>query len=98
VERGRGSGQDGFSVSVLSLQILETDVLDIASFVPYLILAIAIAVPVVLIRLLAGEPYDVLRLFVRPAEHAWPRGVQEEEPMPWRWDAPSRRPAAPGDR
>ena len=64
--------------------------IDFGSLVPYVILGAAIAGPFVFVRFLSrGEPLDLFRMFVAPAELPWPRGVQEEEPRPWRWDAHS---------
>jgi len=44
----------------------------------------------------AGEPADLGTFFGRPWELSWPRGVQEEEPQPWRLELLDRRPAASG--
>jgi len=54
------------------------------------------AAPAILIaRLIAGsEPSDLAELVAARAELPWPRGVQEEDPQPWRFDAPEiARPA-----
>lgn len=70
--------------------------IDFAAVVPFVILATAIAGPFVFVRSLArSEPLDLFRMFAMPAELPWPRGVQEEEPQPWRWNAWSPRPARP---
>ena len=47
----------------------------------------AVAATLLLTRVLGeGDPADVATLFGRPWELAWPRGVQEDEPEPWRLD------------
>lgn len=52
-----------------------------------------------LLRVVMGrEPVDLSALFVQPWELSWPRGVQEEELVPWRVDLarrPGRRAVAP---
>lgn len=69
--------------------------IDIASLLDIAIFAVLVAAPLVLVRVLArGEPVDLSRLFAIPAELPWPRGVQEEEPRPWRMDLLERRPVA----
>ena len=66
-----------------------------------LILAAIAAVLVLTWAIGAGDPTDLGLLFGRPWELAWPRGVQEEEPQPWRLDlleprvACGAHPAAP---
>ncbi len=42
----------------------------------------------------AGEPADLGTFFGRPWELSWPRGVQEEEPQPWRLELLDGRHAA----
>jgi hypothetical protein len=75
---------------------LETLVIDFASLA---ILGAAITAPFLFVRLVSrGEPFDVLRLFAGPAEMPWPRGVQEEEPRPWRWNARPWQSAHAGSR
>jgi hypothetical protein len=70
-------------------------VIDIASLLDIAALASLVAAPLVLVRFLArGEPVDLSRLFAIPSELPWPRGVQEEEPRPWRIDLLERRPVA----
>jgi hypothetical protein len=72
---------------------LEIFVTAFAFLVALAILGVAISAPYLFVRFVArGEPIDVLRLFVAPAELPWPRGVQEEEPQPWRWNARPWRP------
>lgn len=67
--------------------------IDFASLVAFIIVGAAIAGPFIFVRVLArGEPLDLFRMFAAPTELPWPRGVQEEEPQPWRWDARSSRP------
>jgi hypothetical protein len=66
-------------------------VIDIASLLDIAALASLVAAPLVLVRFLArGEPVDLSRLFAIPSELPWPRGVQEEDPRPWRVDLISR--------
>ena len=60
-----------------------------------LILAAIAAVLVLTWAIGAGDPTDLGLLFGRPWELAWPRGVQEEEPQPWRVDLLDRRGSAP---
>jgi hypothetical protein len=70
-------------------------VIDIASLLDIAALAALVAAPLVLVRFLArGEPVDLSRLFAIPSELPWPRGVQEEEPRPWRLDLLEPRPVA----
>ena len=62
-------------------------------FASLAILGVAITAPFLFVRFVSrGEPLDVLRLFAGPAELPWPRGVQEEEPQPWRWNTLSSQP------
>jgi hypothetical protein len=51
-----------------------------------LVLAATVTPIIVCIRLLAGWTDDVERI-IRATPMAWPRGVQEEEPKPWRLGA-----------
>lgn len=63
---------------------------DFAFFLLIAVLGVAIAAPFLFVRFVSrGEPLSVMRLFVAPAELPWPRGVQEEEPRPWRWNTRS---------
>ena len=49
------------------------------------IVALGIAGWAAFLRLVSGrEPVNLAALFGRPWELSWPRGVQEEEPVPWR--------------
>ena len=69
--------------------------IDIAFLLDIAVFAALVAAPLVLVRFLTrGEPVDLSRLFAIPSELPWPRGVQEEEPRPWRVDLLERRPAA----
>jgi len=43
----------------------------------------------------AGEPADLGTFFGRPWELSWPRGVQEEEPQPWRLELLERGRSTP---
>jgi hypothetical protein len=54
-------------------------VAGLASTLPLIAL---VSIPVLLIRALG--PVDLSALFRAPSPDAWPRGVQEEEPRPWR--------------
>ncbi len=57
------------------------------------LLGAAIAAMVSAIRLIAGdEPVDLAALIGAAAPMPWPRGVQEEEPHPWRFELLDRRP------
>jgi hypothetical protein len=48
-------------------------------------LAISIAAMAAILRGIgAGDPVDLASMFAHPWEAGWPRGVQEEEPQPWR--------------
>src|SRR5262249_21334843 len=50
-------------------------------------LAIALALSLGILRLLTGkEPVNLGAPFAFRAPEPWPRGVQEEEPAPWRLD------------
>lgn len=54
--------------------------------------AVALIGWIVLLRVLtAGEPVDLADLFRQPGQLPWPRGVQEEEPQPWRLEVLDRR-------
>jgi hypothetical protein len=54
--------------------------------------ALVVAPAVVLIRLLAGTDGPSLPVILgMPLDPPWPRGVQEEEPLPWRLEHLSRR-------
>ncbi|MGC8633517.1 MAG: hypothetical protein ACP5VP_02450 [Candidatus Limnocylindrales bacterium] len=70
-----------------------TVVAGLASTLPLIAL---VAIPILLIRALG--PVDLSALFRAPSLDAWPRGVQEEEPRPWRLavarSLPGRGPAA----
>ena len=65
---------------------------DIAPLFSNVITIGAVVTPVVLFaRLLTrGEPFSLADLFTSPdSTTPWPRGVQEEEPAPWAFGAPS---------
>lgn len=56
--------------------------------------AIGLIASVVLVRRLAGDqPVDLAVLFGRAGPMPWPRGVQEEEPQPWRFERPRPAPS-----
>ena len=42
------------------------------------------AMAAILRAIAAGDPVDLGSMFAHPWEATWPRGVQEEEPRPWR--------------
>jgi hypothetical protein len=58
---------------------------DLALIIQILLAPIAAAAPLVLlVMFLRGdEPSSLSNLWSAPDYEAWPRGVQEEEPMPW---------------
>lgn len=53
-----------------------------AGLAPLLALGAVVLVPVVLVRALLGRA-DLANLY-RAQGDGWPRGIQEEEPRPWR--------------
>jgi hypothetical protein len=60
---------------------------DISTVMSIAPMVFGIAGFIVLTRMLAGgEPGDLARVFGAPWDPAWPRGVQEDEPMHWRVD------------
>jgi hypothetical protein len=68
---------------------------DIGTLTTAAILAIGVLTWVVLDRILGdADPADLASIFGRPWEPAWPRGVQEEEPLHWRLGEPARVTAA----
>jgi hypothetical protein len=74
-------------------------VIDFAVLASIAFVGLVIAAPALFVRFVArGEPLDVLRLFTGLAELPWPRGVQEEEPQPWRWNARPWQPAHDASR
>ena len=67
---------------------------DLASALSLVIPATALVAAIVVVRRLSGDqPIDLAVLFGNAAHMPWPRGVQEEEPRPWRFDLLDRRPA-----
>jgi hypothetical protein len=66
-------------------------VAELASFAQMVLVTAAVAAPIVLLaRLLAGdESVSLADLAFAAGRPSWPRGVQEEEPAPWRF-APAR--------
>ncbi len=70
--------------------------IDLASLFQALALAGIVAAALLAVRwLVRGEPAGLSGLFILPADPPWPRGVQEEEPRPWRLDLLERRQVAP---
>jgi hypothetical protein len=64
------------------------DLASILSLVP----VIALVASLVVVRRLAGDqPIDLAALFGHATPMPWPRGVQEEEPQPWRLERLERR-------
>jgi hypothetical protein len=62
-------------------------------FVSIVIPATAVVASLVAVRRLAGDqPIDLAVLFGNASQMPWPRGVQEEEPQPWRLELLDRRP------
>jgi hypothetical protein len=71
-------------------------VFAITTFADIAILAALIAAWFLVVRLIAGDqPVDLAALFGAATRMPWPRGVQEEEPQPWRLELLDRRPTAP---
>jgi len=69
--------------------------IDLASAWDLVALAVAVAVSLGILRLLTGnEPVNLGAPFAFRAPDPWPRGVQEEDPAPWRLDLLDRRPRA----
>ena len=66
----------------------ETIVTDLATLIEILAwTALTVTPVVVLARLLAGNDGPSLPAILgSPLDPPWPRGVQEEEPLPWRLD------------
>ena len=70
---------------------------DLASMLSFAIPATAVVASLIVVRRLAGDqPIDFAVLFGNAADMPWPRGVQEEEPRPWRFEVIERRPMAAG--
>lgn len=68
---------------------------DLLSMMPFVIPATAAVASLVVVRRVAGDqPIDLAVLFGDAGHMPWPRGVQEEEPRPWRFELLDRRPAA----
>ena len=85
------SGLSGINAS------LEPPVFDLASVLSFAIPATAAIASLVAVRRLAGDqPIDLAVLFGDAAHLPWPRGVQEEEPRPWRFEVIDRRPMVAG--
>jgi hypothetical protein len=58
---------------------------DISALMSIAQIVIAIGGFIVLTRMLAGgEPGDIAHVFGAPWEPTWPRGVQEDDLLPWR--------------
>jgi hypothetical protein len=74
-------------------------VFDFASLLSFVIPATAVVASLVAVRRLAGDqPIDLAALFGNAGHMPWPRGIQEEEPRPWRFDLLDHRPAAADPR
>jgi hypothetical protein len=70
-------------------------VIDVASLLEIAAYTTLVVAPAILLnRLVDGGDGptlpDILRI---PSDSPWPRGVQEEEPLPWRLELLDRRPA-----
>jgi hypothetical protein len=83
-------------VLVATAQSGEAPVFNVPFPFDVIFLVAAVAALILGIRRLAGgEPIDLGALFTSPAATLpWPRGVQEEEPRPWRVEILDRRGAA----
>ena len=67
--------------------------LDLTTLPDLVFLAIGILLMTALLRAIAsGDPIDLGSMFAHPWDAPWPRGVQEEEPQPWRLERLDRRP------
>ena len=72
---------------------------DLASVLSFVIPATVVVASLVVVRRLSGDqPIDLAVLFGNASHMPWPRGVQEEEPRPWRFELLDRRPAAASPR
>jgi len=69
-------------------------VFDLESLLSLAIPATAVIASVIVVRRLGGDqPVNLVMLFGDATHLPWPRGVQEEEPQPWRFELLDRRPA-----
>ena len=60
------------------------------------VVAVAFIAWTVLLRVItAGDPVDLGNMFSHPGALKWPRGVQEEDPQPWRLRPPRPSPRCP---
>jgi hypothetical protein len=66
---------------------------DVAPLLEIVAWAVAVMLPPILLhRLASHSDWPGLEAIFRvPLDAPWPRGVQEEEPGPWRFEALSRR-------
>ena len=72
---------------------------DLASTLSFVIPATAVVALIIVVRRLSGDqPVDLAVLFGDAGHMPWPRGVQEEEPRPWRFEHLDRRPATASPR
>ena len=72
---------------------------DLASTLSFVIPATAVVAMIIVVRRLSGDqPVDLAVLFGDAGHMPWPRGVQEEEPRPWRFELLDRRPATANPR
>jgi hypothetical protein len=78
----------------------ETNVTDFATLIEIVAYtALVVAPAAVLGRLLAGGDGPTLPDVLRaPLDPPWPRGVQEEEPLPWQLDRLPVRPTVANPR
>ena len=68
---------------------------DIGTLTTAATIALGVVTWAALIRIFGdADPDVVMSILGRPWEPAWPRGVQEEEPLHWRLGEPARVAAA----
>jgi hypothetical protein len=67
-------------------------VFDLATLFDMAVPVAALIAAIVIVRRLSGDqPVNLVALFGDPLPLPWPRGVQEEDPQPWRFDTPGAR-------
>jgi hypothetical protein len=70
---------------------------DIGTLTTAASIALGVLTWAALVRIFGNaDPAEVTSIFGRPWEPAWPRGVQEEEPLRWHLGEPVRVAAAAG--